>query len=90
MTIKEIRLAASMLQYASSQGDAVEWKDVPEEIWEGWTMPERRKIIREFYRHGNGMVTSEERKETNLICFQLMQLLAYKMERDFRYNLKDG
>ncbi len=78
MTINEFKLAAHFLNIASDVFSCHGCNDVPEKLYDGWTIEERRQFVKEYY---DWCDEPEEYDENNLHIGDdaLMCYLAYKL-----------
>jgi len=76
---KELALAAKMLELASEQFDNNGCNDVDENVYEGWTLEERQKFVKDFHEWN---YSPEEYDETflHLGDSTIMSFLASKLE----------
>lgn len=78
MIIKEKQLASKMLKYASDVFGYHTCNDVDEAFWEGWTIDERKKFVKEFHEW-NGDPEEYDEKFLHIPDFAIMGFLAYKL-----------
>ncbi len=79
MTTKEKQLASDMLELASEQFSNHGCNDVEPEIYDGWSLEERRQFIKE-YREWNG----DPNDDTGLMHvpdWAIMKFMAYKLSK---------
>lgn len=79
MTKKEKKLIADLLRMASDSFSNNGCNDLPENIWDGWTDEERKKLISVYYKANN---EPEEAAEGHIDIedYVLMDFMANKID----------
>jgi hypothetical protein len=79
MNNKEKKLAADFLEMASNEFSNHGCNDVPDEFFEGWTLSEKQKIVKE-YHISNNSIEDYDPNYLHLADFCLMDLLSEKLK----------
>lgn len=87
MNYKEKILASEMLELASDQFAHHGCNDVHDSFYDGWTIEERRKFIKDFHEW-NGDPEEYDENFLHIPDFALMSFLAYKLT-DIKDDRKD-
>lgn len=87
MTYNEKKLAAQMLEMASEMFGDYTCNDVDESFYNGWTIEERQKFVKEFHEW-NGDPEEYDKKFLHIPDFALMSFLAKKL-KDIKDDRKD-
>lgn len=87
MTYNEKKLAAQMLEIAGEKFGNHSCNDVDESFYNGWTIEERQKFVKEFHEW-NGDPEEYNEKFLHLPDFALMSFLANKL-KDIKDDRKD-
>ena len=80
LQIRKRKLAAYLLNLAADKFQSHSCNDLDEEIWEGWTMEDRKELISEYYKSIDEPQEAEE-GHTNIEDFVLMRFLADELEK---------
>ena len=79
MKEKEKLLVGIMLEKASTVFGRFGCNDVPDSIYNGWTIEERQEFVKE-YHEWNGDPEEIDKDDLCLPDFAIMAFLAYKMK----------
>jgi len=83
---KEIKLAQYFMERASEELGNNSCNDVEEEVWQEWTLEERKKFIKD-YHEWNGDPEDYDDEELHLPDFAVMSFLSSKLERFSKCNV---
>jgi hypothetical protein len=79
MKIKEIQLAAKMLDKASDVFGEYRCNNVKDSFYDGWTLEERQQFVKEMH-DWNGDPEEYDPEIIHMPDFAIMSFLAYKLE----------
>lgn len=81
MTKREKLLTAKMLDLADEEFGNHGCNDVDEDVWDGWTIGQRRKFMKEFH-YWNGDPEEYDKDSLDLPDFCLMSFLSAKLVKE--------
>ena len=81
MNTKEIKLAAKFLKLSSEEFGNHCCNDVKDSVYDGWTIEERRKFVKE-YHEWNGDPEEYDEDYLQLADFAIMSFLAHKLNEN--------
>lgn len=85
MNPKEKQMAAYLLDKARDEFANHECNDVDDEIYEGWSLEERRALVKEYHAY-NGDPEEYNPDFLHLPDYSLMSLLSHKLEVDSEFE----
>jgi len=81
MTENEKKLAAELLDMASDEFSNHGCNDMDESVYEGWTLEERRKFVKEFWAW-NGSPEEYDKNRLHIGDSSLMAFMSHKLLSD--------
>jgi len=84
LTENEAKLATKLLDMATREFGNHMCNDVDESMWDGWTVEERRKFVKEFHDY-NGDPEEYNENRLHMMDFSLFYMVKKKIEK--AYNL---
>jgi hypothetical protein len=81
MNQKEKQLAKHFLKLAAEEFGNHGCNDVSESVWDGWSVEERQKFVKEYYEY-NGDPEEYNPKYLHIPDYAIMSFLAFKLTKD--------
>lgn len=79
LTAKERKLICDLLEMASAEFSNHGCNDIEQDMWEGWTIEERKQFVKSYYEY-NGDLNEYDENHLELADWELMNYMVHKLK----------